>query len=71
MKHTLDDTEQLVLNVKSDDRPVPRRNYEARFPFLKYPRLKDEFHADVFYPSVRSVQNHACAQIFAGKDTGH
>ena len=50
---------------------MPRRHYKSRFLFFKYQQLKDEFHTDTFFLSVRSAQNYTCAQIFTGKGTGY
>ena len=71
VNHDLENTTQLAIEVESHHRSVPRRHYKSRFPFFKHPRLKDEFHTDAFFPSVRSAQNHTCAQTLTGKGTGH
>ena len=62
---------QLAINAESDNRSASRRHFKSRFPFFKYPRLWYEFHMDAFCPDVKTAQNHACAQIRMGKDTGN
>ena len=61
IKKTLENTTQLAIEVDTDNRSVPRQYYKARFPFFKFPRLRDEFHADAFFPDARSAQNHTYA----------
>ena len=68
---TLAATTQLAINVDLDNRSMPRRHFKSRFPFFKHLRLRDEFHADAFYPDIKTAQNQTCAQICMGKDTGY
>ena len=71
IKETLENTTQLAIKVDTGNRSAPRRHYKARFSFFKFLRLRDEFHADTFFPDASSAQNHTCVQIFAGKETGY
>ena len=71
IKKTLENMMQLAIEVDTDNRSVLRQHYKARFPFFKFPRLRDEFHTDIFFPDARSAQNHTCAQIFIGKETDY
>ena len=71
IRKTLEATTQLALDLDSDNRAIPKRHHKSRFPFFKHPRFRDEFHADNFYRDVRSAQNHTCAQMFTGNETGH
>ena len=59
-KKTLENTTQLAIKVDTDNRSVLRRHYKARFPFFKFPRLRDKFHTDTFFLDTRSAQNHTC-----------
>ena len=67
--HTLDNSTQLAIDVESDDASMPRRCFKSRFPLFKHPILKDEFHADNLFPSVKSEQNHTCTKILTGNGT--
>ena len=71
MSRALGSTTQLAIDIDSYNRAVPRRHCKCRFPFFKNPRLRDEFHTDYFFPSVRLVQNHACVQTPIEKNTEH
>ena len=48
-----------------------KRHCKSRFPFLNWRRLNDAFHADTFFPSIRSAQNHTCGQICIGEKSGY
>ena len=71
MKLPLDKTNKLAVDAESGNRSVTRLYFKRRFTFFKHLMLNDEFHIVTFYPSVRSVHNHACVQILTGKNTGH
>ena len=71
INHALDNATQLAMSIESDNSEMPRRHLKSRFPFFKHPRLRDEFHTDGFYPSVRSAQNQTCARMLTGKNVGY